>query len=624
MNRYRHLPSPLYQRLVKLRRALPLVAVCLVFVQEVLEHSWLHSLPMFHYMVAETLIYGAIWSGIGYFFLTLLTRRVRERDRAETHLRSLYDLSREVIAARNIQALVDVALRMPEQVVEPVGTVVLLQEHPEVPWTLAGARGLTEQQRTALEARLMTAGAGLRCNGCTTLASTSQERCPLLSALPEELEPAGASVICLPLSTGRPLHAVLNVFLPEGVELTPVEHQMLESMTSGLAVALDHTRLRSRELEMLQRVEEVVRKGAGLTTTLEHSLADIVTASRAEIGVAFLASGTNGDTALIRVASWPDSEIDPALITLARQAYLEGCSLATLDVGGAGDAVALPLVAEGEAAGALVLAGRQLLVTPEPALLNVVAGMIGLVVRNSQLYAELESQAVLEERSRVAREVHDGLAQGLGSLNFRIQQVDRLLARGHWEAARQALWGLRDGVQGLYDEVRRTIRDLRWPLEGDQNLSERLSEYVAAFASRTGIDVSLSVEGDPDLCPRSEVQLLRITQEALTNVHRHAQARRVWVRLAPCPDGNILEIEDDGVGLPAEFASGELPPEAEGHFGLRIIRERTESMGGQMCVCSAPGKGTKLQILVPSRENTMQPRTGNDLVCSVTPDSLPR
>jgi signal transduction histidine kinase len=233
--------------------------------------------------------------------------------------------------------------------------------------------------------------------------------------------------------------------------------------------------------------------------------------------------------------------------------------------------------------------------------------MMALTIRNSQLYAELESQAVMEERNRLAREVHDGLAQSLGFLNFKMQQVDRLLAREQWEVARQALREMREGVQDLYTEVRLTIQDLRWPSsEDDQGLDERLHQYVTAFAARTNLDVSLEVDGEPHLSPQEEAHLFRIVQEALANVRKHAQAQRVWVRLRAGPEETTLEVEDDGKGLsPAAYPQDsvrsaslrDLPDIAE-HFGLRIMQERAEAMGGRLSLRSVPGQGTRLQVTV--------------------------
>ena len=270
--------------------------------------------------------------------------------------------------------------------------------------------------------------------------------------------------------------------------------------------------------------------------------------------------------------------------------------------------MAIPLMAEGLTTGVLALSSDHPFTTSQQSFLQIAASMIALIIRNSQLYGQLESQAVLEERNRLAREFHDGLAQGLGFLNFKIQQVERLLAREQWEAAQEALDEMREGTQNLYTEVRQTIHDLRWFPEDGQGLSERLHEYVLDFGERTDLDVDLDVKGEPRLSPQDEVHLFRIVQEALTNVHKHAQAKHAWVRLWAGPEATILEIQDDGTGISQEEFSQDPLSDAARHFGLRIMRERAEAMGGQLSVRSTPSQGTQLQVTVAAT-NPVDPLT---------------
>ena len=238
--------------------------------------------------------------------------------------------------------------------------------------------------------------------------------------------------------------------------------------------------------------------------------------------------------------------------------------------------------------------------------------MAALVISNSQLYAKLERQAVLEERNRLAREVHDGLAQSLGFLNFKIQHVTRLLDRKQWPAVRQGLEEMREALQEMYSEVRLTIQDLRWSLEDDLGLLERLQQYVTDFGERAGLEACLTVQGQPNLSPRDEVHLFRIVQEALANVQKHARAQKVCVRLSVEPEGIVLEVEDDGIGMPVNsHARDEIAAAELGHFGLRIMQERAEAIGGQLSLHSAPGEGTHLKLTVGAAHVLLTPSLSN-------------
>jgi signal transduction histidine kinase len=576
---------------------LPITAFFLVVIHQSLIHIWLSPTPLFQHFLWQVLVYGTIgpiviWMALGWF-----TQWIHKREEAEAHLRRLYQVSRQAATATDMEALVKITLPMPEQIIQPVATSLILREHQEGPWTLAGTRGLKPEETEMLAARLTIGGSDLYCGRCEAFEATAQQDCPLRFRLPQaNLQPTATSVICLPLSTERPPLALLNVYLSNEEDLSTSARQVLESMAAVLSVALDHARLRARELRMLHRVEQAARQRDGLKATLDHILKDVISAHHAQAGGVFLTSREHGAPTLVPTASWPEKKPLPHLVFPAQQALLDSDSITTSSQNGE-NLVAIPLMVEGLSVGVLVLSRPYPFTSAQVSFLKVAASMIALMIRNSQLYAELESQLVLQERNRLAREVHDGLAQSLGFLNFKIQEVDRSLAREQWKAARRILRELRAAIQDLYTEARLTIQDLRWFPEDGGGLLQGLREYVQAFGERTGLDVSLVVDGEPCLPPQNEVHLFRIVQEALTNVHKHAQAQHAWVRLRVGSEATILEVEDDGLGLsspayPQDMDSSDAPD----HFGLRILKERAEAMGGQLSLHSVPGQGTRLQI----------------------------
>lgn len=595
-----NLVSPLYRSIRRLRYILPITAFVLVVVHQSLTHIWFRLTPWFPYFLWQVLLYGTVGPVVVWFALDRFARWIQERDQAEAHLRCLYQISGQAASATEMEALVDIALRMPEEIVQPVATSLILREHPEGPWTLAGTHGLQSKEEEVLAARLTMAGSDLYCGQCADRSATAQQNCPLQFYLPQaDMQPVVASVICLPLSTERPPLALLNVYLFDSITLPPSTRRVLESMAAVLSVALDHARLRAREFQMLHRIEQATRQEGDLAATLKRILAEMASVYRARTGQVFLASREKEEPTLTSIASWPESDAHPHLLPAARQALLAEDSVVTTNSQNKEHLVAIPLRAEGLTMGVLVLTSRHALTSSQWAFLQVAASMMALIISNTQLYAKLERQAVLEERNRLAREVHDGLAQSLGFLNFKMQHVERLLARERWDAARRGVQEMRQGIQDLYTEVRLTIQDLRWSPEDGQGLVERLHQYVLAFGSRTDLEVSFVVEGEPNLSPGDEAHLFRIVQEALANVHKHAQAQHAWVRLRVGPEGTMLEIEDDGKGmLSASYTEAPLASEAPGHFGLRIMRERAEAAGGQLALHSTPGQGTRVQVTV--------------------------
>jgi signal transduction histidine kinase len=397
-------------------------------------------------------------------------------------------------------------------------------------------------------------------------------------------------------------------------------------MAAGLAVALDRVRLQARERQLLQQVERAVEtEQLGLVPTLQRILADIAVQQSIAAGAVFLFRRHAGGRSLAAVAAWPGPGAGAMLaqsalravratarpplsaeeITVAPPLPIDSSAPPARSTSAHG-AAAVPITSEGETLGVLVIAphastgegaGARML---EEAVLEVVTSMMALLIRNSQLYTQLESRALLDERSRLAAEVHDGLAQSLAFLNVKVQQVQRLLARGQVAEAAVALQELREGSQEVYAEVRSLIQGLRWTMGVEAGLARGLQQYGAAIALRTGLAVTVDAPGDPDLPPEAQRQLFRVVQEALNNVHQHAHARHVTVRLSEAPACVALTVEDDGIGLRA--------PEREGgdHFGLRIMRERVQSIGGELKAESRPGQGTSLQVLVPTGVTTVR------------------
>ena len=206
--------------------------------------------------------------------------------------------------------------------------------------------------------------------------------------------------------------------------------------------------------------------------------------------------------------------------------------------------------------------------------------------------AQAERQAgVLEERQRLAREIHDTLAQDLSSIVMHLEAADAALPAGaepvgtHVSRAREtARAGLR--------EARRLVLALRpEPLE-DASLPEALRRVAAHWAEETGVTAVVAVTGEPAaLHPEAEVTLLRAAQEALTNVHKHARAQRVNLTLSYMGDQVTLDVQDDGAGF---------DPTAPGNgVGLAAMRERAAQLGGTVSVESRPGGGATVAVSIP-------------------------
>jgi len=263
--------------------------------------------------------------------------------------------------------------------------------------------------------------------------------------------------------------------------------------------------------------------------------------------------------------------------------------------------LAVPLKIGEQIIGALTVARRKARPFPERGLdlLRQLASQAAIAIENSRLYEQVQDIAVLQERDRIAREMHDGLSQTLSCLLLETRRVKDLIARGEREAAVEGMEELIDITRSAYQEVRQSIGELRLQPEIQRGFIPALQEYVRRFETQTGIPVKLVV-GDAQasrLSSRAAVQVMRILQEALANIRKHSRANRAEVRFDVEDGGVRITIEDDGVGFdPTPYLDGD-----RDHFGLSTMRERAQSLGGSLEISSAPGQGTRLTIHLPAQ-----------------------
>lgn len=230
--------------------------------------------------------------------------------------------------------------------------------------------------------------------------------------------------------------------------------------------------------------------------------------------------------------------------------------------------------------------------------LGALADQAAIAIQNARAYDRAGNVAVAMERERLAREMHDTLAQVLGFVNTKSQALHELLTTGQTAAALEQLDHLTTLSQNLYADVREVILGLRSAISSEKSLLPTLADYVQAYTRQCGIDTSLVVENgayELTFAPAVELQLIRIVQESLTNIRKHAQARHAVVRFATV-DGHVeMRVEDDGRGFdPSHVARGDWP-----QFGLQTMRERAESVGGAFVVVSRPDMGTQIVVQIP-------------------------
>ena len=214
--------------------------------------------------------------------------------------------------------------------------------------------------------------------------------------------------------------------------------------------------------------------------------------------------------------------------------------------------------------------------------------------------ARLRAQyaGMFAERSRVARELHDTILQGMSGIGLQLHAIRAQLSRAPEQSERQ-LDELQETVGRCLEETRRVVWDLRGRAETGGDLGPALSRFARRLFKDGATRCEVEVRGKPRHLPHVvENELFRIAQEGLRNASAHASAQRVRVQLGYQPDQVTLTIADDGQGF--LVAGADQSAEARGHFGLRGLRERAAQIGARVNLRSAPGQGTTVEVTVPS------------------------
>ena len=226
-------------------------------------------------------------------------------------------------------------------------------------------------------------------------------------------------------------------------------------------------------------------------------------------------------------------------------------------------------------------------------LLTSIGRHLGMAIDKARLDNETNRLSIMEERTRLAHELHDSLAQTMASLRFQVRVLDESLRKGEEPAVWHELEQIENNLDEAYAEVRELITHFRAPID-KRGLVPAVEHLASRFRNQTGIHVFLQQEWNIVQLPANiEVEVMRIIQESLNNIKKHSQAHTVRVILRSEPQGDChILIEDDGVGIDTTLGKS---PE-EDHYGLNIMSERAKRINGDLKIESEPGEGTRITL----------------------------
>lgn len=487
-------------------------------------------------------------------------------------LKALNEITQELVRAADLGEALSVIVQAPRRLVDARETRVWLSEGV-LPPTAVSALGWSEQIQLASREKIL----------AQFTVSEESDRVHLL------------------LQHGDKVLGLLQARLPSPASVSEESLGTLRTLASAASAVIESLSLRVREWDAFREVDHAIRADLNLQELSQRLLTEMINACEADGGAMFLREVNSARLEVWSAIRFTGGDALAQTILQAERAQIltdpddptRPCIGAPMRIGSRADGVIVLTRAPG--AGGFTRHHVDWLAT--------LASTAALAIRNARLYARSEEAAIIEERTRIAREIHDGLAQDLTYLVLKISAAQKLASQGKEKEVRKELDEISKQLRRDLRDVRHTIFALR-PLDIEaQGFLPALEKFTREFAQSNEVELQLTVQGDAShLSPKIETALFRLTQEALNNVRKHARAQHVWIELNfKEPRAAMLRVRDDGAGFDLEKALR--AARARGSVGLMQMRERAERAGGRFEIETAPGKGTQIQVELPMRGN---------------------
>jgi len=554
----------------------------------------------------------------------------RNIEKRFVELSTLLETSRTVVASLDVTEVINSILEQVQRLLDVERCAIVALDEQAGEFRIRASRGLSDQYVSQLCIAPSEPGSpsmrALRSQSPVQIVDTEIDRSYREFRIRARAE-GHRSVLAIPLLTQHAPPAVLLLYKSEPYHYSPSELELASSFANHAAMALENAALFSltdeelqkqvQSLRALNQVALTVSQSLVLDDVLNNALDAVVNVMETDTGWIYLLA--EGETTLrlraqrglserlvrqvaeqgvgVGLDGWVTQTGEPLLIEDASRTPPHPLPVSIEE--GLRSFAVVPLRAKENVMGTLGVAtrGDRRFTDDEVELLSAISGQVGLAVENARLYRRSRQAAILDERNRVAREIHDSLAQGLIGIIVQLEAVERV-ARRRPEQAVKALQRALNLARHSLQEARRSVWGLRPRTLEDQTLAEAIGNHITTVQETGSLVLRFSTSGEERaLSPDVETNLFRITQEALNNVQRHAQAHNAHVHLSFEGEQVRLVVQDDGVGLlPANLSA---PPNGDGGFGLIGMQERASLLGGEMRVSSVPAEGTQVEVIVP-------------------------
>jgi two-component system nitrate/nitrite sensor histidine kinase NarX len=515
----------------------------------------------------------------------------------QDRMAAVFRLSNRFVQAQDENEIVQLVLQMSLEIVGAQGvSFVPLDEHGH-PMRAIGLGRIPADMLEDWAEHLATPHVRHVCSSCQTHGSDVNHPCPLLPGPFSKTY----KVSCVPIKRGERDLGMLNLYLSKDHQLDEETKGFLKAMVDEMAMAVEALRLRERELQTLRQMQAL--RGSDHSALLPTVWDSVQHALEADFAALEIDARERDhsvqalETGQILLEDRP--RLKEMMVSLRGQSGIvvyPGADEPSPSNGASLSIVGVPLIApDGGCIGGLVVGSRSV-TTFNPrqvTMVESIAHQVAMLAQYTLLVGELEYQVMMAERSRLAREIHDGLAQTLGYLKLMSARMRNDLEMGDFDRVGNTVEICHQALAEAYEDVREAIDGLRLSPEG--GIDSWICQMGEEFEARTGLPVHLRVDMDSPIPAEVQAQLVRILQEALNNVRKHAQASQVWISCRLWGENLALEVRDDGKGFEPQDVM------ASSQHGLRGMRERAELIGADFQIQSCSETGTKVQVILSTR-----------------------
>jgi len=591
------------------------LVILVIILYQAIRIAWGGNISPGTWIVLDILIL-VLFVSLAYFAYARWQRSIAEQyelasklAQAEAQLSQAYQRQEAILRisqlfseAKDDHEVVEQVLRYALDLLEAKGASFVPLDERAQPQTAVSLGEIPEAVNEAWMEYLASPAIRGQCGACQNYERLTCD-CPLIKGSPLEV----AGMYCLPIRRGDQEFGVLNLYIPSDGSLEKEKGAFLLALVEETSLALEAVRMRKRAMITLRQLQ-AAREKADLNSLLSDLLDDLPETLDADYAMVTVWDRESAKPlSTVSSRELPENTrhlvdgILRSVITSKEPVLLGNVSGDAVSSPGVRTLMAVPLVAQDQPAfGAILVANQRpkAFNQSQLATLQTIAGQVAQVILNINLMAQLEYNTIVQERTRLAREIHDGVAQTLGFLKLKIAQMRNYIENGQTETLRQTVDICSETLAEAYQDARLAIDGLRI-LPSEEGLAGWLHQTSRDFGETTGIQVDI-VEplSGVDLPPEIHAQLIRIVQEALSNIRKHAEARHVTISCVESLGDLVLEVRDDGTGFSPEDVPG------PSQHGLRGMRERAELIGADFQVIGLPTEGTTIRVCMPlSLEN---------------------